>query len=223
MKTMTRITGICGILVFVLSIVAIALVANIGLTEQDLESGAVDTVLRSVAASPGMFVVSMWTFLIANSLGAAFGIGIYTLLKDDARPWLRFALFASVVGFAAFIVETLMTVGIGQGPASAYVEAAETERAMLGAVALSLIQFRNHTALYAGLLVAVAALLFGQAVFRSEVFPRWMGHIAIISGLLGIVGAFWPLVGFLSFVRAFGYFLFLLWALISGIILLRAK
>lgn len=102
-----------------------------------------------------------------------------------------------------------------------YVEAAETERTLLGAVALSLIQFRNHTALYAGLLVAVAALLFGQAVFRSEVFPRWMGYIAIISGFLGIVGAFWPLVRFLSFVRAFGYFLFLLWALVGGIILLR--
>jgi hypothetical protein len=222
MTTTTRITGISGILVFVLSIVAIALVASTGLTEQNLEAGAVDTVLQSMAAHSGTFAVSMWTFLIANSLGAVFGIGIYTLLKDE-RPWLRFALFALVVGFAAFIVETLMTIGIGQGLAPAYVEAAETERVLLGAVALSLIQFRNHTALYAGLLVAVAALLFGQAVFRAEVLPRWMGYIAIISGLLGIAGAFWPLAGFLSFVRAFGFFIFLLWALIGGIILLRTK
>lgn len=220
MKTIQRYTAIGGILFLVFSIVAIGMTASTGLTEQALEMGDVQNVLTIIAGHLGTVVAAMWLFNIANICMAVFGIGLAALL-EEAHPWIRFASLLVVLSVAGFLLETTMTIGFAQGLAPAYASASGTEKAAIGASALALIYFRDATALLSGVLVAVTGLMFGLAVLRVQAWPRWIGWLVLISGVLGLLGGFYPFVAALSFVRAISHLLFAFWAMVVGIKLLR--
>lgn len=215
-----RRAGVSGILVFLVMVTALGLVFTGGLNERDVEEGAVDPVLSNMADNPTIIVLAMWGFLIMNILMVFFSIELYRVL-DNKPSELIFAPVSLIGGSALFIIETLMTIGITQGLASAYTDATGAEQKMIGDTALTLLQFRNHTALLAGVLIAVSAVLFGRGMMRSTEFPRWMGYWGFIIGVFGVIGAFYPLLDPLSFVRLLDQLLFGLWVLVSGIILLR--
>lgn len=174
MKTLQRYTAICGILFFVVTIIAIGLTASTGLTEQALEMGDVENVLTLIAGNLGTVVAAMWLFNLANVCMAVFSSGLAALL-DEEHSWVRFASLLVVLSTAGFLLETTMTIGFAQGLAPAFASASGPEKVALSAGALALIYFRDATALLAGLLVAVAGLLFGLAMLRVQNWPRWMG------------------------------------------------
>jgi hypothetical protein len=221
MKTLQRYTAFGGISFLVVTIVAIGVTASTGLTEQALEMGDVENVLTIIAGHLGTVIAAMWLFNLANICMAIFGVGLAALL-DEAHPWIRFASLLVVLSAAGLLLETTMTIGFAQGLAPAYASASGTEKAALSASALALIYFRDATALLAGVMVAVAGLLFGLAVLRVQGWPRWMGGLVLISGVLGLLGGFYPFVAALSFVRAISYLLYAFWTMVVGIKLLRS-
>lgn len=220
MKTLQRITAWSGILFLVVIILAIGATAGSGVTEQAMEMGDVGGVLTIMAGHLGLVVAAMWLFNLANVFMALFSIGLATLL-DEAHPWLRFAAVLIVLSVAGFLIETTMTIGFAKGLAPAYAAATGAEQAAVGASGLALIYFRNATALWSGVMVAIAGLLFGRALLKTPGWPRWMGWLALISGILGLLGGLYPFLGFLSYIRAISQLLFAFWALVMGIKLLR--
>lgn len=80
---------------------------------------------------------------------------------------------------------------------------------------------RNATALWSGVMVAIAGLLFSRALLKTPGWPRWIGWLALISGILGLLGGLYPFLGFLSYIHAISQLLFAIWALVTGIKLLR--
>ena len=87
---------------------------------------------------------------------------------------------------------------------------------------MALIYFRDATALLASVMVAITGLLFGVAMLRVQGWPRWIGWLVLISGVLGLLGGFYPFVAALSFVRAISHLLYAFWAMVVGIKLLRS-
>lgn len=215
-----RFAGTCGVLYFVSTVVATGLIASTGTTEQQMEQAAVETFLPSIAANPGMAAVSMLGYVVSMVLLIGFAVALHRLLRMKVAVGLA-APLAVGLGGGLFVVESLLTVGVILELAPAYVTAAGAEQATIGTTAAALLVFRSYSALVAGVLVATGAMLFGHQIRRTDAIPTWLGSIAILLGVLGLVGAFWPLLPALSYLRQAAYFLFSAWALGVGVVLLR--
>lgn len=216
-----RFAGVTGALYFIATVSATALIVSTGTTEQQMEQAAVESFLPAVAATAGIATASMFGYVVSLLLLVAFAIALHRLLRRETAVGVAGPV---AVGFGAtlFIVESLLTVGIILELAPAYVGTSGAEQATVGTVAASLLVFRSFSALAAGALVSVGAVLYGFALRRTEVAPRWLGSVAVLLGVLGLVGALWPLVPTLSYLRQVAYFLFTAWALVVGILLLRS-
>ena len=222
MRNFVPVGGACGILYFVTTIVAIALASTAGVTERDLEVGNVEKYLQGMADNQGMFVASMWLFNVSNVLLVAFAAGLYQVLSGYG-PVMRVALIAVAGGAFSFLMETMMTIGVAEGIAPFYSVASGGDKAVLHSLALTLMEFRAHTALLGGVLVAVAALLFGVAVLRTQALPRWLGYAVLVAGVLGVVGGLTPLAGLFSVIRVLGLVGFIIWTLAAGTAMLRIR
>lgn len=216
-----RVAGASGISYFVATIVATGLIVSTGTTEQQMEQAAVESFLPAVAANAGIATASMLGYVVSLLLLVAFAIALGRLLRRETAVGVA-APVAIAFGAGLFIVESLLTVGVILELAPAYVAAAGAERAAIGATGAALLGFRSYAALAAGALVSAGAVLFGRAVRRTDALPSWLGSVAVLLGLLGLVGALWPLVPALSYLRQVAYFLFTAWALLVGGLLLRA-
>lgn len=214
--------GVSAILAVVVVVIALGLAMSGGFDEQEVERGAVDLILSNMEANSTILVISMWGFVILNILISVFGIELYRILANG-RSGLLFALVALIGGSGLFVIESLLTIGIIQGLAPAYAGATGTEQTVIHATTLALFQFRNNTALLAGALIAVAAIIYGREMLRSAEFPSWLGYGGYVIGVLGFIGAFYPVFRPLSFGRLLAQLLFMLWMLIAGIVLLRSR
>ncbi len=218
MKTLQKVIAISGILYFVITLIAVGMTASIGLTEQSLEMGDVGNVLTIMAENLNTVVGAMWLFNLANVLMIIFGIGLATYLDED-QILIRYAAVLITIASVCLLLETTMTIGIAQGLALDYIAVTGTEQSAISTTSLALIYFRNATALLAGLLLAVAGLLFGATLLRlqNQGWPRWMAWIVLISGVFGLLGGLYPFVDALSFVRTLSFALFSFWAMVVGI------
>lgn len=221
MKILQRITAYSGILFLIVIILAIGATAGSGVTEQAMEAGDVAGVLTIMAGRLGLVVAAMWLFNLANVFMAVYGVGLAALWGED-HPWLRFAATLIILSVAGFLIETTMTIGFAKGLAPAYAAATGPDQVAAGTSGLALIYFRNATALWSGMMVAVAGLLFGWAGLKTPGWPRWVAWLALASGILGLLGGLYPFLPFLSYVRAISQLLFAIWALVVGIKLLRS-
>lgn len=215
-----RFVGASGISYFVATIVATGLIASTGTTEQQMEQAAIESFLPAIAANAGIATASMLGYVVSMLLLIGFAVALHRLLRREVLIGLA-APLAVGLGAGLFVVESLLTVGVILELAPAYVAASGTEQAAIGATGAALLAFRSYSALVAGALVSAGAVLFGRAVRRTNVFPSWMGSIGVFLGLLGLIGALWPLIPALSYLRQVAYFLFTAWALGVGLVLLR--
>lgn len=215
-----RFAGVSGVLYFFVTVAATALVVSTGTTEQQMELAAAGPFLRAMAESPVAGATAMFGYAVSMVLLVAFALALHRLLAREAAIGTA---APAAVGFGAvlFTVESLLTVGLVLELAPAYVEAGVAQQAALGTVAATLLSFRSYAALTGGALVALGAGAFGLTIRRHDLLPAWLGTAAVLLGSLGLVGALWPLVPALSYLRQVAYFLFAAWVLAVGILLLR--
>lgn len=214
--------GVSAILAFIAMVIALGLAITGGFDEQAVERGAVDLILSNMEANATVLVISMWGFVVLNILISVFGIELYRLLANG-RSGLLFAPVALLGASGLFIMESLLTIGVIQGLAPVYATATGPEQTVIQATTLALLEFRNHTALLAGVLIAIAAIIYGREMLLSVDLPDWLGYGGLVVGVFGIIGAFYPLFAPLSFVRVLEQLLALLWILLTGIHLLRIR
>jgi hypothetical protein len=221
MRDIVRVGGASGVLFFLTGLAATALVSTTGVSERDLEVGNAGRYLVGMREDAGVFVAAMWMFNVSNILLMGFAAGLYHVLRDYG-PALRISLLAAVGSALLFLVETTATIGVAEGVAPFYVLSAGGERAILYTQALTLIAFRNHTALLGSIMLAAAAVGYGAAALRTGALPRWLGYTLIPVGALGLLGGLAPLSAALSLARVVGLALFALWAAAAGIAMLRS-
>lgn len=215
----SRFAGVIAVLYFLVTIGSTALIASTGTTEQQMERAAVGSFLPTVTANLDVAVASMLGYVVSMVLLIAFGIALSRIIGDGSLLTI-FAPAAIALGGTLFIAESLLTVGIFLELAPAYTTATGSEQALLGSTAAALLLFRSYTALTAGGVVSLAAVLYGRSVLRTDVFPRWLGWLAVGFGGVGLVGMAWPLLPAISYVRQIAYIMFAIWVLVAGLLLL---
>ena len=214
-------TGICGILWCLLSMLALAILTTTDLSEPAMEAGDVHAVMMAMADNPAGAAAALYLFLVSIVFAAGFGVGMARLLAEE-HSWLYFARAAVMIGATLFLIETMVSISLVQSAAAAYAGSSPGEQELLQVPIRSLMQFRNNGAWLGSTLLAVAALLFGAATLRQpRPLPRWPAWIITASGLLGITGSLTPFFPAFGTVRQIGLTAFSLWALIIGSMLLR--
>ena len=222
MRDLVKVGGLCGVLYFVSALAGTALVSATGVSERDMEVGDAARYLANMAADEALFVAAMWMYNVSNILLVPFAAGLHQVLIEYGTV-LRLGFIAAVGWAVSFLIETMMTIGVAEGIAPTFVVATGGDQALLHAESLALIGFRNHTALLGGVLLGVAALLFGAAILKTRALPRWLGYPVLAAGALGLVGGLAPISVVFSLVRVLGLVVFVLWAAAAGVAMLRTR
>lgn len=182
--------------------------------------------LQQIAES-SVWILERMSFAAASLVVMGTWVAISrTITTGLAETWARLGLTAAVIGTAALVVAMGVS-GFGyKEAAEAWMSAPEAEKAaaFYAARAVEL----GGTGLFAmmfSVLYGVAPILYGLAIVTSDVYPKWLGWVAVAIGVAGVpaehVLAFgWSdaLGGALFAVSAF---LFMVWLVAIGLIMWR--
>ena len=222
--SLVKVGSVCAILVTVSLIVAIIIrgVADLpGL--KDLTDDA-EQWLLDVNANRTAFLSYMWFLLLGSVLLIPAALGFYQALRvAGALLWI--AVAAMFTGALLFIASEMILIGMAYELVPGYVEASETIRPALAAMA-STLGGTSRVALTVGSFpfLGIGLALFALAILRTSVVPRWIGWLGLVVALL----RGWPqplrdvtevfaMVGFL------GLLAFLVWMVAMGVALFRLK
>lgn len=207
-----RIAGVAGILAVVLGQIAFALFG--GGPPSD-PTGA--ELLAWAGYKQG--IIDGFLILLAGQFLAfvIFVAGLYWVLRADHAAAEGWSMLGLTGGIVAGTVLAMQYVAVA--PFALHLtEIGELTALVLRDVALAL----NSPLAVAG---ALAMLGYGVAIQRTGQLPAWLGYLAYLGALVAAVGGLAVVpttqgTGF-GIVTAIGAFMFLLWALLVGIWLLR--
>lgn len=186
-KKTARITGALYLLVIVCAGFAQGAVREVLFIEGDPAA-----TLENISASQGLFRIGLVTDLIAFMTDVGISVLLYVLLKDVNRTFaMAMAAFrliahpaiASINLLNHYMVLELIGGGITSSPEE--IEAGVT----------FLMTAHNYGYIIAGAFFGIHCFLLGRLLFRSALFPAWLGILLIISA-----------IGYLM--ESFGVFLF---------------
>ena len=185
----------------------------------------IDSVLSELemVRDSGIWVFDHYMLGVAIVLGLLGGVAISrSYAEEPARSWGRFALVAQIVG----VTIGLLTVAVDGMIVGKVVD----EWAVAGggtdtpeyviAAAVTNVSLGLFTALI-GSLFGVVATLYGLAGLNSSTYPRWLGGLALLGGLLGFTAGTVQFLGGISNLSATVLFLpaslaFTIWLFASG-------
>jgi Domain of unknown function (DUF4386) len=192
-------------------------------TPEDDPVGVAQVIADSDPWTPIHLVIVLGIFLMLGGL-----IAIYQTIRGGlAGALARFGLFAAVAGVTIGLILVILDGVAARQLAQEWASAAPSEKA----TALGLVHV-NETinfalaSLFNFVFAAATFILFGLAVAMSDVYPRWLGWVAVIAGLASIgAGSIQALVGEPTtasrVLTIFGPTVITLWLLVMGILLLR--
>jgi hypothetical protein len=151
----------------------------------------------------------------------------HSITGDAGTSWAMLAR-ASAIASSAMLMTLLAIDGIAMkeiAESFAPVTDIETAAAFVGAAPVVETVRALFTASI-GAFFGVTPLLFGAAVVTSDVYPRWLGYVALAAGALGFVTAIIQAFNGLSTVTTLFLFpiasvVFTLWLLYVGVLLWR--
>jgi hypothetical protein len=175
----------------------------------------------------------LWVAIhLAIVLGIGLMLGGLVAIRESIRGGVPGALarFGLVVGIVGTTVGLVLVILDGVGAfqlAQEWAEAPSDEQA----IALALVHV-NETinfalaSLFNFSFAAVTFILFGLAVAFTDAYPRWLGWVAVLAGVLSLAaGTIQAAVGEPTdasrILTIFGPTLITLWLLVMGVLLLR--
>ncbi len=185
-------------------------------------AGEMVTYLEEVASSPWVFYVYGICGIVLCLLYVPMSIGVHRLLGRPTVSWFGTAavLAGLAVLFPAYVVNLLVPAGLAPvatdlGEAGAdtlftvhtYVEAAAETCFTVGSV----------------LSLGIGPLLWGWAWRRSSTPPRWLGWVAVATGVTGMVWFVWlvPVTGLVLVIMVNVLLSLLLFTALSVVLLRR--
>lgn len=208
-------------IVYVIALVAESVVAiGVGLTQDDSAAKMASALYEH---RDRLLVIACLSVVYA----AAFVIylcSLYNLLRGAATERLRILGSLVLVGGVIFVVlHAVSDVGItGLVGAKLAAFGAQHDQGVSYALYLTTYALDSVADVFGSLSAAAAGLL----VMRSGVLPRWLGRIAMLAGILlflqgfglgGVIASFGLVLDIIGFV------LFLIFVLVSSVILLRRE
>jgi Domain of unknown function (DUF4386) len=192
-------------------------------TPEDDPVGVAQVIADSDPWTPIHLVIVLGIFLMLGGL-----IAIYQTIRGGlAGALARFGLFAAVAGVTIGLILVILDGVAARQLAQEWASAAPSEKA----TALGLVHV-NETinfalaSLFNFVFAAATFILFGSAVAMSDVYPRWLGWVAVVAGVASIgAGLTQALVGEPTttsrVLTIFGPTVITLWLLSMGILLLQ--
>jgi len=214
-KTLARVTGALSLLVLFGGIVAQGVIANGLVVPRDAAATA-----TNILAQPKLWALGFTIFLVEMAAQTAMTTLFYLLLKPASRTAALLALVFGLVGCTiktlarAFYYAPLLLLG-----GASYLSVFDTGQ--LQALSLLLIKINNQIAGIALVFFGISTFFQGYLIVKSTFLPRFLGIIAIVSGLGWLTWAY-PALGSALFypliiVAMLGLLLTSGWLLVRGV------
>lgn len=173
----------------------------------------------------------IWLFdhvmlLVAVILSFLGLVAIYRSIKGDTGlAWARLGVATAVAGAGVAVI----TIGIDGIAMNEIADTWATSSDPASVLAAAEVVEEVGISLFTVLILAffgVVPLFFGLAVANSDVYPKWLGWVAVLAGVLGLVTGFVQAFDGLSTFTTLVLFpiasvLFTLWILYVGVLLWR--
>jgi len=214
-KTLARVTGALSLLVLFGGIVAQGVIANGLVVPRDAAATA-----TNILAQPKLWALGFTIFLVEMAAQTAMTTLFYLLLKPASRTAALLSLAFGLVGCTiktlarAFYYAPLLVLG-----GASYLSVFDTGQ--LQALSLLLIKINNQIAGIALVFFGISTFFQGYLIVKSTFLPRFLGIIAIVSGLGWLTWAY-PALGSALFypliiVAMLGLLLTSGWLLVRGV------
>ena len=171
----------------------------------------------------GIWVFDHYMLGLAIALGLLGGVAISrSYAEEPARSWGRFALAAQIIGvgigFLTLAVDGMIVGKVTEEWAAAGGGTDSAQYAV--AAAVTNVSLGLFTALIWSLF-GLTATLYGLAGLNTNTYPRWLGSLALVGGLLGFAAGTVQFLGGISNLSATVLFLpaslaFTIWLFASG-------
>ena len=187
-KTLARTVGALNLLLLAGGIVAQGMIANGMIVPRDAAATA-----AHIAAQPTLYTLGFTIFMIEMAAQVAMTALFFLLLRPASRPatllFLVFGLVGATIKTTArtFYYAPLLVLG-GASYLSVF------DAGQLQALSLLMIKVNDRMAGVALIFLGMATFFQGYAIFKSTFLPRWMGIIAMVSGLGWVTWAY-PALG----------------------------
>ena len=222
--SLVKVGGVCAILAvvsFIAAIVVQTVTGDIG--PGDLARNPRQALL-DVDRDRTSFLIFEWFFLLASVLLIPAALGFYqALYQAGATLWI--AVAAVFTGALLLIAASVTLIGIAYELVPDYVEAGESTKPALAAMA-STLGITALVAIRVGYLLSlgIGVGLFAIASLGTSVLPKWIGWLGLAAALLGgLLRALAPVSDVFGNIGFLGFLAFLVWMMVMGVALLRLR
>ncbi|MBI4491701.1 MAG: DUF4386 domain-containing protein [Chloroflexi bacterium] len=181
--------------------------------------------LKNLASAPQSVLWFGWEGVVIDLLMLPVGLALYFALRERQPSYALLALAGLLFGHFLVILNDARLPSISWELAHTYATGNPAQQAAALLVMDSVEQWIGTSTMFAGgLLVGAGFGLFGLAMLTSRWFPRWLGWIGLVGGVLMVLGGLLsPFVPAGAMMVLASFLLNFTWTLISGVYLLRIK
>jgi hypothetical protein len=220
--SLTTIGAACAVLTVACFIVAIPMTVASGVQVLIPETGndALDWI-ADVDSASGFFFVGAWLTILGGFFGIVALVGFYDALRE-AGPVMILGPVLGAVGLTLVTISHLIPIAMAYELVPGYVEADAVTKASL-VVTTDTLASASGVLNYAGNALGwgVVVPLYGFAILKTRVLPRWIGWLGIIVGVFaGWLGLLAPASGIFEGVTFIGFVAFFVFMASMGIALL---
>lgn len=169
--------------------------------------------IADVDSAGGLFYVGAWLVVAGGFFGVVALVGFYDALRD-AGPVIVLGPILGAVGLTLVTISHVVPIAMAAELVPAYVAADAATKASLAPT------FELLSSLSLGLNTAgnmlgwgVVVPLYGFAILRTRVVPRWIGwlgiFVGVFAGWLGLLSLAWSPIEAVTFLGFIGFFLFM--------------
>ncbi len=192
----------------------------------DVLDGSAATVLPALLAtgSSGRLAWAFYAFLPLIWIPA--GVAAFHALRHTGEGSMRVAMLFATITSIAMMLGLMRWPSIHWELARAYVAEPSEQRAVIEAVFLGLNRYLgNYIGEFLGeLCMSLFFGLSGRAILRQDsTMPRWVGYLAILTALAGLIGMFRNVTSAVAMVAEVNNYLLPLFMIALGISLLRYR
>lgn len=192
----------------------------------DVLDGSAATVLPALLAtgSSGRIAWAFYAFLPLIWIPA--GVAAFQALRHTGEGSMRVAMLFATVTALAMMLGLMRWPSIHWELARTYVVASSDSRTVIEAIFLGLNRYLgNYIGEFLGeLCMSLFFGLSGRAVLRQgSTMPRWVGYLAVLTALAGLIGMFRNVTSAVAMVADVNNYLLPLFMIAFGISLLRYR
>lgn len=214
-----KISGIVAILAGILAAIGLILIATSDVIEA--EEGA--EMLTAIDADKNTIAPGMWLLILSPLLMLGALPGIYQRLRP-AGDIMRVAAIAVVVNLLFVMLSSMISFGVVYEIATPWVEAGSDATSDLISVGNALMTSSLIIRLVGDAVgLGIGILLFSIAILKTDLAPKWLGWLGLLSALGGWLGLFVSISDIFGLFGMIGAFALFIWLIGLGATMARSE